>query len=237
MHILITGASSGIGLSTAAKLFQSGHQLSLCSRSTDSLNAFNAEKLEGKAFVGSCDVRDIESVRAFTKSAVQKHGTIDVLVNNAGLGKFNRLDEAPIEEWHEMMDTNVKGLLNCIHAVLPGMKEQESGHIINLGSVASHNVFPNSGVYCASKHAVLAISEGLRIECSAYLKVTTISPGAVNTNFIYKTENEELKNQMEASFVNGMTPEMIADQIDYVVGYSGKATISEIIIRPNKQKS
>lgn len=237
MHILITGASSGIGLATAEKLHHAGHKLSLCSRSTDALDKFNQEKLGSNAFVGSCDVRDIEAVRDLIASTEQKHGKIDVLVNNAGLGKFNRLEDAPIEEWHEMFDTNVKGLLNCIHSVLPGMKERQSGHIINLGSVASHNVFPNSGVYCASKHAVLAISESLRLECSTYLKVTTISPGAVNTNFIYKTDNKELVEQMESSFVNGMSPEMIAEQIQYVIEYAGKAVISEIIIRPNKTKS
>lgn len=232
MHILITGASSGIGLATAELLINKGHKLSLCSRNIDKL-----DHLASSAFLGRCDVRNYDEVSAFVRSSEEANGPVDVLLNNAGLGKFNPAHEASIEEWHEMVDTNVKGVLNVIHAVLPTMKKQESGHIINLGSVASHNVFPNSGIYCATKHAVLAISESLRLDCSSFLKVTTISPGAVNTNFIYQTDNKDLLDKMEGSFLDGMTPPMIAEQIVYAIEYADKAVISEILIRPNKLKS
>lgn len=230
MHILITGASSGIGKATAEELQQRGHHLSLCSRNVEKLKG-----MEANAFVASCDVSDHAQVKTFVEAAEQKHGSVDVLVNNAGLGMFNKLVDAPIEEWHQMIDVNLKGLLNLIHAVLPGMRRQHSGHIINLGSVASHDVFPNSGVYCATKHAVLAISKSIRKECSDFLKVTTISPGAVDTNFIQQTGNSELREMMEGQFADGMTSKMIADQIIYAIEYDNNAVINEILIRPNKQ--
>jgi NADP-dependent 3-hydroxy acid dehydrogenase YdfG len=155
-------------------------------------------------------------------------------VNNAGLGFFDPLQQAKLEHWHEMIDTNIKGILNAFHAAMPHLIEAR-GHVINIGSVSSHLVFPNSGVYSATKHAVLAISESIRIELSGKIGVTTISPGAVNTPFIEQTTNAQLLQELRPGFAGGLAPETIAEQIAFVLSHEGRAVISEIIIRPDKR--
>jgi NADP-dependent 3-hydroxy acid dehydrogenase YdfG len=231
-RVLLTGASSGIGRATAELLAEQGHSIVAAARRMDALEAL-AEKFPGKIFPVHCDVTDVAQVRAAKELAVRELGGIDVLINNAGLGKFDPLIEAKLEDWHHMFDVNVKGLLSCIHVVLPELRKSR-GDIINLGSVASHNVFPNSGVYCATKHAVLAISESLRLEVGNEVRITTISPGAVNTEFIDHTENKALLDSYKPNFEAGLTAEMIADQIAHCVNAPASSVISEIIIRPNK---
>lgn len=229
-HVIITGASGGIGKATAELLLQNHYRVSVCSRNSASLEYY--AKFPG-AFAMECDVRDIAGVKAFFAAASEHFGPVDVLVNNAGLGYFNKLADAPLEEWQEMVDTNIKGLLNCLHTALPGLIAQH-GQIINLGSVAAHNVFPNSGIYCATKHAVLAISESIRLELADKLRITTISPGAVNTAFIDQTHNEQMKEQMTASFRSGMNPLAIARSIQLAI--ESEEMISEILIRPDKSR-
>lgn len=233
-RILLTGASSGIGLATAQKLAEQGHTLLLAARRMDRLEAL-AEAYPGKVFAFKADVTRTEDVQAMAEAAVSKMGGVDVLINNAGLGLFDPVAEGKLEDWHHMFDVNVKGLLSCIHVCLPELRKQK-GMIINLGSVASHNVFPNSGVYCATKHAVLAISESLRLELGSEIRVTTISPGAVNTEFIDHTRNENLLKDYKPYFAEGLTPDIIADQIAHCVNAPDSAVVSEIIIRPNKAK-
>ncbi|NNE55613.1 MAG: SDR family NAD(P)-dependent oxidoreductase, partial [Flavobacteriales bacterium] len=150
-----------------------------------------------------------------------------------GLGYFDPMDEGRIEHWHDTIDTNVKGLLNVIHACLPELKKNK-GQIINLGSVASHNVFANSVVYCASKWAVLAISMGLRQELEGDVRVTTISPGSVNTEFVDNTENEDLLKDYKPYFASAMHPRTIAEQIVHAMEMPSNVVISEIIVRPNR---
>ena len=232
MNILITGASSGIGEATARLLHKGGHSVFLSARSFNKLEAIKAE-LGDRVHIIQCDVKDYEDVKAMTHAAVQSMGSIDVLINNAGLGIFDPLPIAKIEDWHEMVDVNVKGLLNCTHAALPHLVEKK-GHIINIGSVASHHVFANSGVYCATKHAVLAISESLRIEFPDKLHITTISPGSVNTAFIDQTKNDNLLKEYKPNFANGMSAELIADAIRYAIETPSNSVISEIIVRPSK---
>ncbi len=232
-RIFITGASSGIGAATARLLHGAGHHVFLVARTTDKLEALKHELGGHRVSIATCDVTDYKNVEAVFSLAVAEMGGVDVLLNNAGLGYFDPVLQGKIEHWHEMFDVNVKGLLNCIHVGLPHLTENK-GHIINLGSVASHNVFANSGVYCATKHAVFAISEMLRIELPDKIRVTTISPGSVNTAFIDNTKNEALLKDYKPYFAAGMTPELIADTIKYAIETPETAVISEIIVRPNR---
>lgn len=231
-NIVITGASSGIGESTARLLSRAGHRLLLIARNESRLDALISEC--GPHIQKSvCDVRDYASISAAFSAFQDKNGSLDVLVNNAGLGFFDTLAGGKIEEWHEMVDTNVKGLLNCIHAGLPYLI-QSRGQIINMGSVASHLVFPNSGVYCATKHAVFAISESIRMELPDKVRVTTISPGSVNTPFVDKTSNPEMLKEYKNYFAAGMSPDLIAEQILHAINCPPGSVISEIIVRPSR---
>ena len=231
-NIIITGASSGIGESTARILSKHGHRILLLARNASKLEAIVATcgNLTESAI---CDVRDYQSVQKAIAKFHADHGTVDVLINNAGLGFFDGFATGKIEEWHEMVDTNVKGLLNCIHAGLPYLIESK-GHIINLGSVASHLVFPNSGVYCATKHAVFAISESIRMELPDKVRVTTISPGSVNTPFVDKTTNPDMLKEYKNYFAAGMSPDLIAEQILHSINCPPGSVISEIIVRPSR---
>jgi NADP-dependent 3-hydroxy acid dehydrogenase YdfG len=231
-NILITGASSGIGASTARLLHAKGFRLGLMARSTDKLNAL-ASELGDRCLVLTCDVTRYEEVQNAIHKFMDAFGVIDVLINNAGLGYFDTLVGGKIEEWHTMVDVNVKGVLNCIHVALPSLIEAR-GLVINLGSLASHQVFPNSGVYCATKHALIAISDSLRLELPDKLRVTTISPGSVDTPFINSTSNEQMLEQYKDYFAAGLRPEMIAKQILHAIESSEGGVISEIIIRPNR---
>jgi NADP-dependent 3-hydroxy acid dehydrogenase YdfG len=230
-HIVITGASSGIGRTTSNLLLDKGHKVSLLSRSIEKLSA---EFDSPRASLIQCDVKDYASVQKAISMAIEAQGPIDVLINNAGLGVFDKFADGKIEEWHNMIDTNVKGVLNCLHAALPHLISSK-GHIINIASVAAHHVFPNSGVYCSTKWAVAAISESIRLELSNEVRVTTISPGAVNTPFIDQTSNEALLKDYKGYFAEGLDPTIIAQNILHTINTSDTAVISEIIVRPNRQ--
>lgn len=231
--ILITGASSGIGRATARLLSDKGYNVSLGARNIRKLQEFEETP---NVSVFPVDVREYDQVRNWVEFSMAQFGTVDALINNAGLGFFDPLTSGKIDEWHEMVDTNVKGVLNCIHASLPLLLKSDDPRVINIASVAAHAVFPNSGVYCATKHAVLAISDSLRTELAAKIKTTTISPGAVNTAFIDSTTNETLHNDLKDYFASGMSPNLIARQILHVLQTPSDAVISEIIIRPHREQ-
>jgi NADP-dependent 3-hydroxy acid dehydrogenase YdfG len=231
--ILITGATSGIGKSTAELLVSRNYKLVLVARRIEKLEELAARHPENIALVRA-DVTKKEEVQQMVDEALNRFGNIDVLINNAGIGYFNPIKDSTLEEWDSMIDTNIKGLLYCIHAVLPHMLKNEEGHIINLASVAAHNVFPNNVVYCSTKHAVHAISQGLRLELSDKIKVTTISPGAVNTEFLNTTVNEQLKSQYKNYFETALSPEHIAHNIVHCIEQPDEVVISEVIIRPNR---
>jgi NADP-dependent 3-hydroxy acid dehydrogenase YdfG len=235
-NILITGASSGIGASTAVKLCSEGHNVVGVARRVEKLQniAKKCEHFSGE-FVGlECDVRDSEQVTSVVNTTIDQFGGIDVLIPNAGLGHFNRLDESPLEEWKSMVDINIMGVLNTIHASLPHLIESK-GHVINIGSVAARNVFELSGVYCATKHAVLALSESLRMEFTNQLAVTTINPGHVNTEFIEATNNLEIREKSRVGFESGMTSDFIAQAIYDTIAAEGKAIYSEVTLRPDRR--
>ena len=230
-RIIITGASSGIGAATAKQLAEKGHQLVIAARRTAPLEVLVKLYPDHVKSI-SCDVRNEIEVQAMIDLCVSSFGGVDVLVNNAGMGVFDPLIEAKLDDWHMMIDVNIKGLLNCVYSALPHLIKSK-GHVVNLGSVASHSVFANSGVYCSTKHAVLAISESLRIEHGNDIHVTTISPGQVNTEFIDQTSNAELLKDYKPYFEAGMTADLIAQQVVYTIEAPANAVISEIIIRPS----
>ncbi|MEL6633736.1 MAG: SDR family oxidoreductase [Bacteroidota bacterium] len=229
--VIITGASSGIGASTAKLLAKNGAKIMLAARRVEKLQDLQKEIGEQAAY-HETDVTDYVQVQALVEATVQKFGKVDVLINNAGVGYLGPMEEAAIEEWHTMMDVNVNGVLNAIHAALPELL-QSKGHIFNIDSVAGHNYFPRAVVYCASKHAVKALSYGIRVEFRDKVKVTNISPGAVATEFITHFTHEETKKNMENSFQNGLQPDDIAQAILEVLAKPPHVVVNEVIIRPN----
>ena len=225
-NIIITGASSGIGKATMELLLAKGHNITAVSRNISKLEKSENDRL----LLISADVRSYYDAKKVVDLTIEKFGIIDVLINNAGLGYFDNLAEGSIEHWQEMVDINIKGVLNYLHAALPALLDSK-GHIINVGSVASHLVFPSSGVYCATKHAVYAITESIRMDLKGKVKATLISPGQVDTNFINITTNEEIKSNLREVFKSGLRPETVAGNILYAI--ESPAVISEIIVRPN----
>lgn len=236
LRIWITGASSGIGQACALKLAGAGHHVWAAARSTDKLQALAAQAahLPGDIQTHECDVTDPASVAACARAMIGAWGGLDVVVPNAGIGYFNPLTEAPLEEWRAMIDVNVTGVLSTLHVALPELLRAK-GHVINIGSLAARQVFPNSGVYCATKHAVLALSESLRTEFRNDLAVTTVNPGAVNTPFIDRTTNDELRASYRPQFDEGMEPEYVADAVLFAVESRGRGVVSELTIRPDRR--
>ena len=183
--VVITGASSGLGEATARHLSELGAVVVLGARRIDRIRALAQELAgsEGKAIAVQTDVTQSEQVKKLVEAAVEKYGRIDVMINNAGLMPHSPLERLKIADWDRMIDVNIKGVLYGIAAALPYMQQQKSGHFINVSSVAGHKVRPGSAVYAATKHAVLALSEGLRQEVKPYnIRTTVISPGAIATD-------------------------------------------------------
>lgn len=227
--ILITGATSGIGKATAVLAAKNGHKLFLSGRNQSALSELSKD-LHAVGYFAA-DVVQAEEVSQLVEEAKKHMGGIDVLLNNAGLGIFDPLENANLADWHTMIDVNIKGVLNVLHVTLPHLIESK-GHLINLGSLASHYVFPNSGIYCATKHAVFAISESVRTELAKKIRVTTISPGSVNTPFVEQTKNNDLLDQLRPSFAAGMPVEWVAQQILNAIEVPEGVNVSEIIMRP-----
>ena len=228
-RIIITGATSGIGMAVA-KQAAKDHKLLLLGRNVEVLEKLKTE-LVGEHKVMACDVTDVAQCNAAIAGAKSRFGGVDVLINNAGLGYFDPLVSGNLDQWHHMVDVNIKGVLNMFHGCLPHLLETK-GHVVNIGSVASHHVFPDSGVYAATKHALFAISESIRVELMGKVRVTTISPGAVNTDFINKTTNEELHGKMKDYFATAMNPDSVALQIMNAITAPADSVVNEIILRP-----
>jgi NADP-dependent 3-hydroxy acid dehydrogenase YdfG len=239
---IITGASSGIGEATAHVLSEEGMNLVLAARREDRLNELK-EKIEsngGKAIVVKTDVTERDQVDNMAQKAKDKFGSIDILINNAGLMPLSLMKNLHVDEWDQMIDVNLKGVLYCIAAVLPTMRDQQNGHIVNISSVAGRKVMPGSAVYSATKFGVRAISEGLRQELSPSdnIRITAIEPGAVDTELMDTITDEEMKDLVEESFGNIKTLESedIAESIRYAVTQPNHVDVSEILIMPTEQK-
>lgn len=236
--VVITGASSGIGEATALLLAEHGAKVVLGSRRQEKLEALadQIKKAGGDAIYESIDVKKRNDVIKLVNLAFENYGKIDVLVNNAGIGPISPLDELRVEDWENMIDINIKGVLYGIAAVLPIFRKQEFGHIINTASTAGFKTVPNQAVYSATKFAVRAISEGLRQEAGDRLRVTIISPGFVFTNFADSMTNLEMKVQIvEARDRMAIPPDAIARAIVFAIEQPANVDVGEIVIRPTAQ--
>ncbi len=236
--VIITGASSGIGEATAKLLAKNGAKLVLAARREDRLQALKEEieQLGGQAVYQVTDVTKTEQLEQLAKLAQETYGSVDVLVNNAGLMPLSQLHKNKQDEWDTMVDVNIKGVLYGIGAVLPYMRKQKSGHIINISSVAGHEVMPSSAVYSGTKFAVRAITEGLRKEESVdnNIRATIISPGAVDTELKDHITDEEIKQGI--GNMQAIDADAIARAINYAVSEPDDVSINEILIRPTAQK-
>ena len=208
--VIITGASSGLGEATAKRPAASGAKLMLAARREDRLKELvdAIARSGGTAAYRVTDVTDRAQVETLAKETLSTYSRIDVLINNARLMPLSPLDKIKVEEWDQMIDVNIKGVLYGIAAVLPTMRQQKSGNIINLSSVAGHKVFPGSAVYCATKFAVRSISEGLRLESNGEIRSTNISPGAVATELTTTISDEDTAANMNGLYqkIGSKTP-------------------------------
>lgn len=235
--ILITGASSGIGEATARHLAALGHQVVLGARRAERIEAIAAEiKGEGgQALALALDVTRLDSAREFVEAAHREFGRVDVLVNNAGVMPLSPMAELRVDEWNQMIDVNLRGVLHGIAAALPIMREQKSGHIINVASVSAYRVDPTAAVYCATKYAVRALSEGLRQE-SRELRVTVVSPGLTRTELF-----DHISAPAVSAAVRGMVEQSsipasaIAKAIGFAIEQPADVDVNELIVRPTAQ--
>lgn len=241
--VLITGASSGIGRASARAFASLGAHLILCARREDRLASLRTE-LGGshgvQVLVKALDVRDREAVEAFAAEIRDASRVPDILLNNAGkaLG-LHLFHEGLVEDWEEMLDTNVKGLLYVSRAILPLMVERDSGHIVNIGSIAGHQVYPKGAVYNASKYAVKAINEGMALDLlGTRIRVTSIDPGLVETEFAevrFHGDSERAKAVYEG--YQPLTGEDIAEIVTFVVNTPEHVNIQDLIVFPTAQRS
>ncbi|MCH9040816.1 MAG: SDR family oxidoreductase [Nitrosopumilus sp.] len=238
---IITGASSGIGYATALALSKAGAKVAIGARRVDRLEEL-AKKISadgGEVFYQKLDVTQRSECENFAKAVLEKWGSIDILVNNAGLMPLSLFKNLKVDEWDRMIDVNIKGVLYCTGSVILHMKEKKSGHIVNISSVAGRTVFPTGTVYCATKHAITAFSEGLRQEFSARsnIRVTSIEPGVVATELTDTITDESLQGFIEnAKKMETLQAKDIANAILYAVESPSHVNVNEVLIRPITQE-
>jgi NADP-dependent 3-hydroxy acid dehydrogenase YdfG len=235
--VLITGASSGIGAATARRLASLGHPILVGARRTDRLASL-AEELRAE---GACvayrelDVTSLRSVEVFAAAAVGEFGRIDVLVNNAGVMPLSPIADLRVAEWEQMIDVNLRGVLYGIAAVLPQMRQQGGGHIVNVSSVSGHRVDPTAAVYSATKFAVAALSEGLRQE-SRDIRVTVVSPGFTQSELTDRGGSAQAQGAArEAAAQLAIPASAIAEAIAFAVHQPAEVDVNELIVRPTAQ--
>ena len=240
---LITGASSGIGKACAAAFAAAGARVILSARRKNRLLELSADlkaKHGAETFIIELDVRDNKAVTLAFNRLPDEWQSIDVLVNNAGLSRgLDKLHEGSIEDWEEMIDTNVKGLLYVSRVVIPGMVARKSGTIVNIGSIAGHEVYPKGNVYCATKHAVDALTKGLRMDLvDTPIRVCTVDPGLVQTEFSevrFRGDTERAKITYKG--YKPLQPEDIADAVMFCASAPPHVQIAEVLILPTAQSS
>lgn len=236
--VLVTGASSGIGEAVAEHLANEGHHVVAGARREDRLQelARRVERNGGSIEVARLDVTDRADTAAFVDRAVSTHGRVDVIVNNAGVMPLSRLDALLVEEWDRMIDVNVRGLLNGIAATLPHFQRQGSGHFITVASIGAHEVVPTGAVYCATKYAAWAITEGLRMEVDPSIRVTTVSPGVVTSELADTISDPTAAAAMQDYRAAAIPPQAIARGIAYAIAEPADVDVNELIIRPARQR-
>lgn len=231
--VLITGASSGIGEATARLLAKNGATVLLGARRTERLDRIVADIVAagGIAEARALDVTRREDVQAFAAHAIARFGRIDVIVNNAGVMPLSPLASLKLDEWDRMIDVNIRGVLHGIAAVLPTMQKQGAGHVINVASIGAHAVSPTAAVYCATKYAVWALSEGLRQEHQD-IRVTTISPGVTESELADTISDQKGRDEMKEFRKVAISASAIARAIDFAISQPEDVDTSEIVIRP-----
>ncbi len=237
--VVITGASSGLGAATARHLSAQGASVTLGARRGDRIQSL-AEELTskgGKALAVPTDVTRLGAVTRLVETAVEKFGRLDVMLNNAGLMPLAPLERLKVDEWERMIDVNLKGVLYGIAAALPHMKSQKSGHIINVSSVYGHKVDRGAAVYCATKYAVRALSEGLRQEVKPYnIRTTVISPGAVATELLEHISEPDISRNLQKLVDKIAIPaESFAHMVAFAINQPEDVDVNEILFRPTSQ--
>jgi NADP-dependent 3-hydroxy acid dehydrogenase YdfG len=238
---IVTGASSGIGYATSLALSRAGAKVAAGARRIDRLESLQSEitKNGGKIFTKKLDVTIKSECDAFADSVIKKWGTIDILVNNAGLQPLSFFKNLKVDEWDKMIDVNIRGVLYCTAAVITHMVNKNSGHIVNISSVAGRIVYPAGSVYCATKHAITAFSEGLRQEFSqrSNIRITCIEPGVVATELINTITDKALEKYVERTKqMEALQAEDIANAIVFAVQAPNYVNVNEILIRPTTQE-
>ncbi|AKA01307.1 oxidoreductase [Streptomyces noursei ZPM] len=234
--VAITGASSGIGEATALLLAERGAKIVLGARRPERLEALAAriEKAGGDATWARTDVTRREDLAGLVKLARDRYGKLDVLVSNAGIGLISRLDDLRVEDWEEMIDVNLKGVLYGIAAALPVFREQGFGHFVNTVSTAGLRIVPLQSVYAGTKNAVRTISEGLRQEAGDSLRVTVVSPGAVRTDFAERMD-PAAKAQIDKMMETALSPDAVARAIAFAIEQPDGVDVGDIVVRPTAQ--
>ena len=237
---VITGASSGLGAATARHLAARGATVVLGARRLERIEtlAGELERAGGKAFAVTTDVTDRAQVKALVDAAVQRFGRVDVMLNNAGLMQQSALERLKVDEWDNMIDINIKGVLYGIAAVLPHMQKQKAGHMIFVSSVAGHKVTPAGTIYSATKHAVRAIAEGFRQEVKPYnIRTTTISPGAVATELPSHITDPQSAAGIQQFYESSAIPaDSFARAVAFAIEQPEDVDINEILFRPTRQE-
>jgi NADP-dependent 3-hydroxy acid dehydrogenase YdfG len=234
--VAVTGASSGIGEAIARELADAGCQVMLAARREERLKSL-VQELGDSVTYHLTDVTDAKQVQEMAQATIDRFGKIDVLVNNAGIMPVSPLIDLKIDDWNRAIDINIRGVLHGIAAVLPSMLDSGSGHIINIGSIASIHAIPNFAVYCGTKFAVKAISESLRKETLGKVRVTTIYPGAVESELMQSSNDEQTINQIASDFseVSFISPTAISNAVRYAIAQPQEVAVNEIVVRPSNQ--
>jgi NADP-dependent 3-hydroxy acid dehydrogenase YdfG len=235
---LVTGASSGIGRATALRLAADGHHVVVGARREDRLAELADEIRAAGGGVDTCrlDVTDRADVAAFVDGAVARHGRVDALVGNAGVMPLSRLDSLLVDEWDRMIDVNVRGLLHGIAAALPHFRRAGTGHFVTVASIGAHEVVPTGAVYCATKYAAWAITEGLRQESDPGIRVTTVSPGVVESELAGTITEAGAREMMRTYRASAIPPTAVADAIAYALAQPADVDVNEVVIRPARQR-
>lgn len=240
--VLVTGASSGIGEAVASRLAAAGHHVLAGARRTERLDALvarirpAAEQAGGSIAAVALDVTDRASMTAAVAQAIGAHGRLDVLVSNAGVMPLSRLDALLVDEWDRMLDVNVRGLLHGIAATLPVFERQGRGHVVSVASIGAYQVSPTAAAYCASKYAAWAIAEGLRLESDPSLRVTTISPGVVESELASTISDPTAAAGMVEYRKHAIEPDAIARAVAYAIEQPSHVDVNEIVVRPTRQR-
>ena len=235
--VLVTGASSGIGAAVVRRLAADGHHVVAAARRKDRLEALAADLGEtGRVDVAELDVTDRAAVGRVVEEAVERHGRLDVLVANAGVMLLSQLDALLVDEWDRMLDVNVRGLLNGIAATLPVFRRQGAGHLVSVASIGAHQVVPTSAVYSGTKYAAWAITEGLRQEADPGIRVTTISPGVVESELATHITDPGAREMMHTYRAASIPPATIAGAIAFAIDQPADVDVNEIVVRPTRQR-